>query len=454
MASNVTNIDINAAISLVAENNDLATLNQEGSFFANPAFTVDPDLTEEVQRSTLDSFVSRSPKILFTCDYIIDGILIGSLIVWKEDYYATHYEIYKKNAFKEDKFKRICFLNDRALKKERKYYEDYIVNDLGFDELNFNSVRVFLDTEVKKDRIYEYQIRADRVPRDVQGINFEFILKSNDKTKDIVVNRSSQITLKQMSRNIYGTDVLSWIVALTNLKVDFFGLQSDRVPLVDYVDFEGQSFTVLAPRNTDDIFRIYSESISLFGFRDTLMKIINYMGGLPDDIQEIVNNSINDKDQVFSFDAFKNGYALNNFVFSDLRDVFASRNPLSPIALPSGKVLFLPKNQGTTSVASLSDLTEVVNFINNTYVATLYASEPEALSVIQKLKAESQVAEPTPVEKATQELEDAKENYTSATTSENFNLFEVIGALGEVTKATIGAGQASADADDEDIEER
>ena len=122
-------------------------------------------------------FVGGNPDILFIADYIVENELLGSLLVIDRYFDATHYEFYKRNVFnKESKFERILFLDFENLEQETSKYMSYINDVLGFKELQKSQIFVIFDHLVKKDRIYEYNVKAARVPKNVSEVDYYMLL--------------------------------------------------------------------------------------------------------------------------------------------------------------------------------------------------------------------------------------------------------------------------------------
>jgi len=100
-------------------------------------------------------YAKNQPTIFFISDYYVDKQFIGTLICWRKYFDSTHYEVFKKNTFKEGaQFERILFLDVVNLDNESKLYSDFIKNKLGLDRLDLSKYCVILDTMVKDDRIY------------------------------------------------------------------------------------------------------------------------------------------------------------------------------------------------------------------------------------------------------------------------------------------------------------
>lgn len=137
---------------------------------------------------TAQNFSQTSPQILNLIEYVVDGVFVGVLIVWKKFLNSTHYELFKKNLFREyANYERILFLDTVSLTAETDRFYQY-VKDLGF-VLNKSDIYIVLDTLVKDDRIYEYKIKANYLPSKVTEIDYDFILESKNLLQKVSVER-------------------------------------------------------------------------------------------------------------------------------------------------------------------------------------------------------------------------------------------------------------------------
>lgn len=320
-----------------------------------------PSLAEQIQHIRQNAkFAEDKPNILFISDYIVDGKFIGVLIVFEKYLNATHYEVFKKNKFdNEPKFERILFLGSEALAQETKNFLPFLAS-VGFN-LDENSIFAILDNSLKQDRIYEFFIRAGRVPQRIDELDFGLIMESKNMINTIEphVNSSS----RWIAASLLGTSDLSWIVALLNDFVSFFGNE---------FFFPGYGQIIL-PKNTEKFMNIINDAIDLFGAKVTLSHLLNILGArfkfdvskkktgyLNDDIFRAFSNSIDESNGIFSFDVFKNDLVERSKDFKALTD---SGNDLT-------------KKTGTLSFGSLKNLSEIFDYLQALDFSILSRSNP------------------------------------------------------------------------------
>src|SRR3990167_2207870 len=274
--------------------------------FLSPSRTLD-SFRKETGKIT--NFVEGKPDILFICDYIVDDEFVGILIVFERYQEATHYEIFKDNKFDNNpQFERILFLDSTALEAETKRLLPYL-RVAGF-ELNENSVFAVMDDNIKKDRIYEFFVRAAFVPKNVNDLIFLDILKSKNKIKTIEIADNS--TISSVAFGTLGGAELSWIIALLNNNISFFGKGKLLEPQI-----------VSLPKDPEDIMKMINDSIFLFGAKKVLNYLLSVLGGkvaflqklsghLNEDIASAFSDAIDEVSGVFSFDVFKSAIIKNS----------------------------------------------------------------------------------------------------------------------------------------------
>jgi hypothetical protein len=358
------------------------------------------------------NYINSEPELICVVEYFVDDKSVGALLVWEKFFDSTHYEVFKKNLFKEDaNFERILFLDSQSLEEETKNYIDYLKNTVGLD-LDENKVFVILDTVVKEDRIYEYKIRASRVPKRAAEVDYDFILESKQLTKQVVVDQNNRSNIFDFAGSVLGSKDLAWTIALLNEKVLFFGKGVIEKPLVDADldrNAENEEF-VLVANNLDNIVTIINESVSLFGVKDTMLYFIKVLGGLGQDFKDSFKDSIDETRNVFSYDKFRESIKNKIPVFSlslriaESTDAFAI-SELSKLAIN------VPKNTGTESFSNVESITKLVKFVNDTYLACLYSQDnsEKVRSILDSIgKPKDTSASPDTVTQATNETEDWK----------------------------------------------
>ncbi|MEK6882251.1 MAG: hypothetical protein AABY22_21715, partial [Nanoarchaeota archaeon] len=310
------------------------------------------------------NFINSEPKILFVSEYG-DKNLVGCLVVWEKFLNATHYEIFKRNLFAfNSKFERILFLDANSLQEETKQYMNYINQVIGFSSLSEQNIFAILDTFIKEDRIYEYKIKASFVPNKVSDIEYDSILEGKDllKKTDIFPRNIFDFSLLAL-----GNPELAWIVSLVNENLGFFGRNSSGRLLTELTK---NSF-VFVPKNINDVFQMFGDSVSLFGLKQTFSFILEFLEGLTSDIISIAANSVDVEKGTFSFDKFKTDIQSISPLFSLILST-SSSDKITELAKIS---VIIPQNSGSVSLFSIEGLTTVFNFINNVFLAASYTQE-------------------------------------------------------------------------------
>lgn len=348
------------------------------------------DNTSDEVLQKLNNFLDNQPHILFTCDYVVDEQEIGALIVFQKYFDATHYEVFKDNKFDNDpEFERILFLNSEALKEETKRFLPYVRDILGF-ELDETSCFIILDDNIKKDRIYEYFIRAAFLPSDIRQIIYTVIMKSKDQLKTVEVGTNQSVL--SLALSLLSSQQFAWIISLLNPKIPFFGKSA-----VDTNIFDIQK-NVLIPKNNDDLMKIIKDSIYLFGAKIALSSLIsdlgsarNQLGILNEEITQIFIDSIDESRGFFSADFFR----------KKMIEVSNSFKLFSNIAGSSGesekkKQLFsagvsVPAVTGELSFNSLQSLSDILNLVRTIDYAITYVRDNLEQSTSSDSKVEQSV---------------------------------------------------------------
>lgn len=353
-------------------------------------------------------FINTEPELLFVCEYFVDDASVGLLLVWERMLDATHYEVFKKNLFSErNKFERVLFLDAISLEEETSYYLDYVQNTLGIS-LNKEEIFIILDTSIKEDRIYEYKIRSARVPKNATEVDYDFVLSGKKLVNEVAVDDVSRNTLFDVAGITLGSKDLAWTISLVNETVPFFGRGPYEKSLgsFDLPTNQDKDKFILMAINNEDVMKIFNESIALFELKETLLNLIASLGGLPVDFREAFMDSVDEIAGTFSYDFFKKEIKTKSPVFSLVLDVaesaenknFAVTNRLSKLSIN------LPSETGSESFSSIQKLTKILNFVNKTFLAVLYAQDDtQRLSaLLEEIK--EFVAPADPVDKAISDL--------------------------------------------------
>ena len=177
--------------------------------------------------NNIKNFYTDRPRIIFVSEYIVKGEYLGCLICWERypkdaEPTPTTYDVFKKNNFKSEEagFKRIFTLPTKELKEETKKYMEYLRVALGVS-LPLDDIFIFFDHKTKKDRVYEYSVRATFRPVKAEDVLYEAILHSQGYLRYQNVNEKARLPV--ISKNRLGSDDYGWIISLLDEKLPFFG---------------------------------------------------------------------------------------------------------------------------------------------------------------------------------------------------------------------------------------
>lgn len=321
-------------------------------------------------------FMSSEPELLFVAEYIVDDKKIGSLLVWERFLDATHYEIFKKNLFQDKPaFERVLFLDAQSLEEETVNYIPYLKDTVGLD-LEEDKVFVILDTIVKQDRIYKYKIKAARIPKSSNEVDYDAILEGKGLTKPVAVDQSNSSNIFDFAGVTLGSRDLAWVIALLNDPVGYFGRNSLEKPLVDSeldVNADGEEFVLIAS-DVNDVVRVINDSITLFGVKPTFEHLLKSLKGLNLDFRKAFVDSIDEVKNVFSYDNYRDTIKKQVPVFSLVLQAAESGNTAAVLELSKLSVV-VPSNTGSESFSSIEGLTKILTFVNDIFLAVLYAQD-------------------------------------------------------------------------------
>lgn len=328
---------------------------------------------------TKDYYIDNEPEILFIVEYIVDGVLKGALIVWEKYYDSTHYSVMKKNLFQSQaEFERILFLSQADLKEESKYFLSYIKDILGFKDIDEDNIFIMLDDKIKEDRVYEYQIIASQVPQKAEQIDYRLALRCNDLLNSIEFPSSRGIY--SIAKSAMGSRDLAWIIGLVNIGVKFFG----NIYAQPYVQDK-----LLVPRETDDVLSLIKDSISLFGLKDTLKAIIDILGGVSLEIEEVFLDSIDTNRNVFYYAPFKEKFVSATNIVSRYSKTSGELEELRDINF----FIFNISNTSSENLMSIEGLSNVFNFINEVILITTHSQQDEGYEILAKTFGKKEVTE-------------------------------------------------------------
>jgi hypothetical protein len=370
------------------------------------------------------NFMDDEPEIVFVAEYIVEGELLGSLLVWEKYRDATHYEIFKRNLFSQDpSFDRILFLDKTSLEEERKRLIPYIREDLGFEDINEEDFLIFFDHRVKEDRIYEYKIKATRVPTRPADVDYDLAMESQDLLTSITISDTSTASMFDFAGSTLQSEDLAWVFALLNENIKFFGRMGAERSLPEMMvklgaDSGSGEIDVLIPRNMEDLLSIVSESVALFGVREAFGHIADVMGGITKEFRCSLIDAIDETRNVFSYDRFRMVITHQLPVFQLLLDLSESESVRDKKAL-SQLPVSLPTNTGSEVVNSLDGLSKVFKFVNDSLLVALYSQDQENFEKIREIIEEiaaSQDLDTDPVDEASDEIREEESDVAETVT--------------------------------------
>jgi len=375
------------------------------------------------------NYISDEPDILFASEYVVDGKSYGSLICFKRYRDSTHYEIFKRNVFQGSDFERFLFLDRASLISETEKLIPYVNKALGL-KLNRNKVFLVLDHRVKNDRIYEYKIAAARVPAKAKDVDYDLILEVQELLKRATLNSSATIDLRSFAGNTLGSTDLGWVLSTVNETIPLFGRSPTEQPLASVMVnpvIEGNDYIVDVPKNINDVLCVIQESITVFGARNTMVHLVNVLGGLPREFVQSFNNSIDDDANRFSFDIFKQELEEKVSIFRLIFEIAETQDEDALEELSTMNVQ-LPNEFGTESVTTVLGLSRIFRFLNDIYLISTYAQEDDTFERLVQIRALIEInrEDEDPVETAVQAQADFLTAEVALATTNEFNLYGVV----------------------------
>lgn len=266
-------------------------------------------------------YSGNGPKIMFVSEYIVNNEFKGVLVCWKKYSSSTHYAVWKKNFFSVDKtdFERVIVLSVQDLANETKNFIPYLVNNMGMTSLPDDLI-VVLDTNVKKDRVYSYKIKASRVPASPKEVDYHHSLKQHPFAYAQLPIASSTQNIFDFSRVYFGDKSLAWVLCLLNNKLRYFG--EDRYKPIKELVKDGK---ILVPSQMVYLSKALFESFAIFADEDVVVDLIDKCGGMNEEFVQIIKDSFDDNSETFDKEYFKNTLT-NRFPY--LADVQSKLEPL------------------------------------------------------------------------------------------------------------------------------
>lgn len=304
-------------------------------------------------------FARNKPIVSFIVDYIVDGIKIGNLLVFKKYKSATHYEIFKRNIFTEiSSFQRILFLDSTDLSSETSAFSTYLNKNVGLTDEYF----AIMDPLIKDDRIYEYKVVASRVPQNYTEVDYDYILESKKLVLSYRIDSINKNTLNDFSIVNLGSGQLSWIIALLNRNLNLFDVHTVINSLESIL---GSNAQVVVPKDINHIKNIFNDSVSLFGIENTLTQILNLLGGLTPDFRNSFNESLNNISKTFSYNTFISSARKKVPAFNLLLSISEHANNAGALSRLSQLSISVPIIVGTETYSTIEGLTNIFSFMQN-----------------------------------------------------------------------------------------
>ena len=308
-------------------------------------------------------FARNSPEIIMIIDYVIDGQKIGNLILFKKYKTATHYEVFKRNMFSEiSSFQRTLFLDSANLLQETVNFRTYVHEHVGLNNLADGSWFAVMDSLIKDDRIYEYKIVASRVPQNAHEVDYDYILESKNLVNTVDVDSLVNKTLFDFSVTTLGSKQLSWIIALLNRNLQFFGTKTFQVPVKDLITPDTK---LVFPKKVAFIKNIFDDSVSLFGISNTINQIIDLLGGLSSDFRSSFNDSLNATSKTFSYASFINSVRKKVPIFDLLLTISEHDKNTDALNRLSQLNITVPNKIGTEVFTTIEGLSNIFYFVNS-----------------------------------------------------------------------------------------
>lgn len=312
---------------------------------------------------TSADFARNQPQVYFVVDYIVDGVKIGNLIVFKKYKTASHYEVFKRNIFTEiSSFQRTLFLDSTDLLTETRQFSTYLIEHLGLNTLPDGTYYCVMDPLIKDDRIYEYKVVASRLPQNAAEVDYDYILESKGLTQLTKVDSVTKSGLNNFSVVNLGSQQLSWIIALLNRGLSFFDVHTVLNPLSDIL---GPNATVVVPKNVAHVKSIFNDSVSLFGIDQTLIQIVSLLGGLTTDFRNSFNESLNNIAKTFSYSTFISSSRKKVPAFNLLLSISEHAGNESALKRLSQLSIAVPNKVGTETYTTIEGLSNIFYFIQS-----------------------------------------------------------------------------------------
>jgi hypothetical protein len=247
-------------------------------------------------------FRKRVPKMLFSLDYSPSGQTLGAIVGWQRISDASGYVLKRHGIFANDDVS--VTLTNADLKAQKDQLGDYVRTWVMtfYDQINFDSICVYLDKTVRPDEYYNYRIQAYQVQN--TETNAIFNVDFSPANISLAQRAAIQNEMRSIEGNPIGGDTISpypflarallgdsrhdWILAGLNVRASI-NRADNRTTSRGYSYIGAQlSFLFqqmdqgkfLVPRDINDIPKRVTDAISQFGLSQVIGELLEETGTL------------------------------------------------------------------------------------------------------------------------------------------------------------------------------
>lgn len=169
---------------------------------------------------------------------------------------------------------------------------------------------------------------------------------------------------------------LWWTIPLVNENISFFNYKTAFSPLSEITK------DLFVPKNTNDIMNILKTSASFFGYKQSLIHLIKTLGGLSVDFVNAFSDSIDETKHIFSYSKFNDILRQKVNIFNLLINI--STNEAAALKLKELSI-FVEIKVGDEDYTTISRLSNIINYINNIYLAILQSQQNNNPATIRNI---------------------------------------------------------------------
>lgn len=298
-------------------------------------------------------YYEDKPNIYFIADYIVNDTYEGCILVFERYKKSTHYQIFKKNVISDTnpEYERILFVDRMSLEEESKHFISYIKDDLQMNNFAEDNCFIILDKNVKRDRIYQYAIKASVIPSNPSEIDYKGILFSK-KMLDFFKSDDKNILLTVTAINGSMDIGTFWTISLLNKGINLFDVEliSGSKKMKDITPND-----IYFCKNKENIMLVLKDAFNLFGVKETYSGFIDALGGCNDLIKSSFLNAI--EGNMFNYYKFMTNFTTEFPTFAS----FGLENNLN------------------SSLMDYEGITKVVKFLIDTFYKYVKGEEPPGI---------------------------------------------------------------------------